>query len=958
MFRKLKSGLTKGVKSKYRLDVAVSSVEGLPPGVAACRLQWARGAKVAVTKLAPASSGCVTWDEELSQIATLVKLPASFEAKEYEFKLQAPGGGQKPPATIGKASLDMARFAAAHGAQAVALAVPVPGGRATLHLVVGAAEVKGMALDDDAMSVLTGASGITESSPGMEQDLRGFGVDSSRHLGGAALATAAPAGAAAAAAASGGAPGAAPTSASQEAVVSRSSTGGERQAEVDALRKEVEGRDARLASLQKQLAEAHAELAQAHSSGGAAAVPVPVPLPAADSGRAAELERQNAGLSREVEQLRADLAAATSTAAVAAAAASASAGDDRLREQLAAAQARVGELEQQVAAGGERRGSGSGGEEAAAKLALAEQKIQQLMVLAQHGGGGGSGREAELEAALQSAEQDVEEAEAMAAEAMEMAEAAQAEAAALRDEKAAIAQELAELQEQSEQALRSTRWKEEREAKREADWDARLKEAYKRMEESVVLAERMQRERDELEDKYAVLLSEKQAVEAKLDPEAVDQQAHLLVHRLWVGELEKQLASVRLGEEDSYDQVQAAEDRADSLSLELQYSQGEAQRLAHELALLRDAQERHASDYQRELAEASSRADAAQHQLEEARAQARLPRLQLRQEAAVAVELRSRVLLLEEDVEASKLQLVAAAAAGGAAAGLGTSRLEADLAERQRVAEGRAAQLDALGRELADTRADLADALAQRERAEGQLAEARRSLAASASTVTGLEAVLAAREAQLAQAQEAQRSSLALVSARGRGSSAEEGEGGGGAGELRGLLEAERGAHAAELARLSTQLGEAQQLAQYSAGEMAGLVQQLAEAQGERSEVAAKLAESREEVARLRAGPDGELRSRIERLEKDLVIQRNRAEVNALFKEEHDRMTHLASAPRASPCASAAALPPPAAADSVQKGAKKLGSKLGLKRGSKDKEARRAALGGSDTSSPLPSPLE
>ena len=145
-------------------------------------------------------------------------------------------------------------------------------------------------------------------------------------------------------------------------------------------------------------------------------------------------------------------------------------------------------------------------------------------------------------------------------------------------------------------------------------------------------------------------------------------------------------------------------------------------------------------------------------------------------------------------------------------------------------------------------------------------------------------------------------------------------------------------------------------------------MQQLAEAQGERSEVAAKLAESREEVARLRAGvcvcvvcrvcgggvwrggwgqglrvgghvlprrrsarpaalalaaflaclspprrlpalpprptpgtawhrlvprpcagPDGELRSRIERLEKDLVIQRNRAEVNALFKEEHDR---------------------------------------------------------------------
>jgi hypothetical protein len=58
MFRKLKQGLQgKGSKAKFRLDVAVERVEGLPPGVAACRLQWTRGAKVAVTKLVPASNG-------------------------------------------------------------------------------------------------------------------------------------------------------------------------------------------------------------------------------------------------------------------------------------------------------------------------------------------------------------------------------------------------------------------------------------------------------------------------------------------------------------------------------------------------------------------------------------------------------------------------------------------------------------------------------------------------------------------------------------------------------------------------------------------------------------------------------------------------------------------------------------------------------------------------------------
>lgn len=36
-------------------------------------------------------------------------------------------------------------------------------------------------------------------------------------------------------------------------------------------------------------------------------------------------------------------------------------------------------------------------------------------------------------------------------------------------------------------------------------------------------------------------------------------------------------------------------------------------------------------------------------------------------------------------------------------------------------------------------------------------------------------------------------------------------------------------------------------------------------------------------------GPDGELRAAVERLERDLVVQRNRADVNSLFKEEHDR---------------------------------------------------------------------
>lgn len=92
MFRKLKSLSGKSSKAKYRLDVAVVRVEGLPPGVGSARLQWARGAKVAVTKLVPAASGVVEWGEELSQIATLVRTPGGFEQKQYEFKLQVGAG--------------------------------------------------------------------------------------------------------------------------------------------------------------------------------------------------------------------------------------------------------------------------------------------------------------------------------------------------------------------------------------------------------------------------------------------------------------------------------------------------------------------------------------------------------------------------------------------------------------------------------------------------------------------------------------------------------------------------------------------------------------------------------------------------------------------------------------------------------------------------------------------------
>lgn len=58
MFKKLKSlGSGKSSKQKYRIDVAIKSLDGLPEGVTSCRVVWARQAKVQVTKVAAVTNG-------------------------------------------------------------------------------------------------------------------------------------------------------------------------------------------------------------------------------------------------------------------------------------------------------------------------------------------------------------------------------------------------------------------------------------------------------------------------------------------------------------------------------------------------------------------------------------------------------------------------------------------------------------------------------------------------------------------------------------------------------------------------------------------------------------------------------------------------------------------------------------------------------------------------------------
>jgi SWI/SNF-related matrix-associated actin-dependent regulator 1 of chromatin subfamily A len=274
---------------------------------------------------------------------------------------------------------------------------------------------------------------------------------------------------------------------------------------------------------------------------------------------------------------------------------------------------------------------------------------------------------------------------------------------------------------------------------------------------------------------------------------------------------------------------------------------------------------------------AAAQAAAAAGTLEAGRAAGRAATLEGELERAreEAAELRQRLATAAASSGGGPMGAAAAAAGGGAELDLARRQLQ----EARGAADARAAQLEAAAAEAAEARAEAGrlqqrlDALAQ------ELSDAQRAVAARAEDVAQLRAALESREADRSELLREMQRDAAAGGARPR-----PGSGGADAGDAA----APDPAGAAPLLR--RQLEEAQALAAFAASQSAGLVQQLAAARAEQAEQASRAAELRAAVARLRAGPEGELRGRIEGLEKDLLIARNRVEVNALLGEEHQRV--------------------------------------------------------------------
>ncbi|GMH42813.1 hypothetical protein BSKO_10732 [Bryopsis sp. KO-2023] len=188
MFKKLQRQIERKrdgkIPLKFRFDVRVVGVSDLPVTVDKCRVVWARGPKVQMTRVRGAKDGAAQFDEVLSQVATMYRATTHFEPKDYSFKVQAPSKNSGPDlmVTIGRATVNLAEFASLEP-KTFEVRAPVKfkfGSMkmtAGMDLVVNSTLVKGLS-QGDSMTEVSGLSGFTAVTEVSEQDLAGFDPES------------------------------------------------------------------------------------------------------------------------------------------------------------------------------------------------------------------------------------------------------------------------------------------------------------------------------------------------------------------------------------------------------------------------------------------------------------------------------------------------------------------------------------------------------------------------------------------------------------------------------------------------------------------------------------------------------------------------------------------------------------------------------------------------------------
>jgi len=497
-------------------------------------------------------------------------------------------------------------------------------------------------------------------------------------------------------------------------------------------------------------------------------------------------------------------------------------------------------------------------------------------------------------------------------ERLEAAEHETREARRMLEESIIMLEDEAALRQEAEEAVQSLEreinWLEKKAVKDRTDWENRMKDSLHKMESTVVLLETLQREKEEMEAqmehsnaesarlkelvdksfveekiKTAEADAKRRAEEqAAIEVAALKKQIKAMAARLEVAEASKATgggiiapAAPALGQETDQDDMEEANKQ---LILENQYLKIEIESLRQDASSAKAASVRVEQSSRREAEVYAQRAADYAAQLKESQ-------IALVSAERGAAEIRSRIILLEDAIERGNLvaaelrQRLALKEMAGNASAAAADDVDASAAD----SSSSPRTIDRT-REMEDVMRLMREAQDSAEARASQLASVTQELQAVSQELTeAKQHVLdAQREAddacRLAMTMEEEAKSL-RQELKTRDQHRKEFD-----------LDELKGQTSQVQKQDAEQSSKAHQLAQEASKMAAALTEKLAYSNKEKLELTSRLEEARQELHKARAENDVQLRKRVSVLERELVVSKNRAEVNGIFREEHDRL--------------------------------------------------------------------
>lgn len=477
-----------------------------------------------------------------------------------------------------------------------------------------------------------------------------------------------------------------------------------------------------------------------------------------------------------------------------------------------------------------------------------------------------------------------------------------AEAKRMLEESIDLLEEETSARQQAEEAVesleREIEWLEKKSAKDKADWERRMKDSLQKMESTVILLEKVQQEKEVIERRQEQSLAEIKKLEQMLDGSFVEQKiksaeesAKRIANEqaaIEVSSLKKQIkamaskleaAEARCSDRTSPQEennIGMSEENNKSLMVENQYLKIEIESLKQDVASATAAAERVNHTSRREAEVYAQRASDYSEQLKECQKAC----AEAEQASAEAC---SRIVLLEDTIERSNLQ-TAELRQRLALATIQDDDHRADgsrdnymedvmrlMREAQDSAEARAAQLASVSQELSSCQKQVLMYKNQILDIQREADDASRLASSMEEEVKCLQHELNLRNEQRRQYANFQYDARSTLKSL----------------ETESTLPPNLMDFHAEN---EPEKDQVHILAQQASLAMADLTEKLASSNLEKSELRSRLEEASFELQKVKSENDPELRKRVETLERELVVSQNRAEVNEMFRGEHDRV--------------------------------------------------------------------